>query len=388
MNKPRVIFPYTEAGFGHIMPLKSIADEFERLYGDRVECVRSNFFTETGDKKLAKLENSYKRVVVKQNKHTSFGYFTTVNMEILGPKISTWLTMTFPSLGSRKIGCAHMDELKPDLVVSTHWATNYYANKCSTKPLTALYCPDMHVYAVFRTPADLTLISSKPGYEYALKKYSKRFNTDNLKLVNTLIRNEVFSVSGDKIAMRKKLGFDEDKFTVVLAEGGYGLGKMRKICKIILERDLPVTLVPVCGKNSKLYEEFKTLKSKGKTDFRPMGLVTNIFEILATADLFCGKSGASMISEPCFFGVPQIITKYATIIEKYNGEYYINTVKSAMKIFKPKKVADKIEEFLQHPERLEPYRKAAEAHHGNYGANKAAEEVFALLCTRFPELKD
>ena len=59
-----------------------------------------------------------------------------------------------------------------------------------------------------------------------------------------------------------------------------------------------------------------------------------------------------------------------------------------MKIFKPKKVVDRIEEFLEYPERLEPFRKAALARHGNYGATRAAEEIFALLCTRFPELKE
>jgi len=232
------------------------------------------------------------------------------------------------------------------------------------------------------------MVSSETGYRAALKKHPKRCNENNLKLVPFLIRNEVFSACTDKKEMRRKLGFDENKFTIVLAEGGYGLGKMHKICKIILERDLPVTLVPVCGKNSELYEKFLTMKSKGKTDFRPMGLVENIFEIFATADLFCGKSGASMIAEPCFFGIPQIITKYATSIEQHNGEYYIKTVKSAIKIFKPQKVADKIEEFLQHPERLEPYSKAAAAQRGNYGSTAAAECIFELLCTRFPELKD
>ena len=45
-------------------------------------------------------------------------------------------------------------------------------------------------------------------------------------------------------------------------------------------------------------------------------------------------------------------------------------------------------EFLEYPERLEPFRKAALARHGNYGATRAAEEIFALLCTRFPELKE
>ena len=59
-----------------------------------------------------------------------------------------------------------------------------------------------------------------------------------------------------------------------------------------------------------------------------------------------------------------------------------------MKIFKPKKVADRIEEFLKYPDRLEPYRRAAEAKHCDYGATRAAEEVFKLLCTRFPELRE
>lgn len=370
------------------MPLKSIADEFERLYGDKAECVRSNFFTEGGDKKLAELENCFKAEVVKHNKSAFYGYMTMLGMDMLGSRGAVNAVMSAWKPGTRKRGIKHMDELEPDLVVSTHWATNYYAKQCKSMPLTANYCPDAQIYDVFRYPCDLMMISTETGYKRALKKHFIRFNKDNLKLVPFLIRNEVFTASTDKKAMRKKLGFDEDKFTVVLAEGGYGLGKMHKICKIILERDLPVTLVPVCGKNSELFEEFKTFKSKGKTDFRPMGLIKNIFEILATADLFCGKSGASMIAEPCYFGIPQIITKYATSIEQHNGEYYIKTVKSAMKIFKPKKVADKIEEFLHYPERLEPFRKAAEAQHGNYGATKAAEEVFKLLCTKFPELKE
>ena len=130
------------------------------------------------------------------------------------------------------------------------------------------------------------------------------------------------------------------------------------------------------------------MKSKGKTDFVPMGLIDNVFEVFAAADLFCGKSGASMIAEPCFFGVPQIITKYATNIEQYIGEFYINTVGSAMKIFKPAKVVDKIEEFLTEPQKLEPYIKAAQARRPCYGAEQCAREIFKLLCTKFPYLSE
>lgn len=388
MNKPRVIFPYVEAGFGHIMPMNSIADEFEKLYGDKVECVRSAFFTEGGNKKLEKFENKLKNEVVKYNKSTAYGFYGTFNMDFWGARISSWATMTLFEPGARKSGEKHMEELKPDLVVSTHWATNFYAKKCKSKPLTVMYCPDARINPLFRYDCDLVMISASTGYEHALKKHWRRFDKDNLKLVPFLIRNEAFTASTDKLAVREKLGIDKNAFTVLLAEGGYGIGKMYEICKEVLARDLPVTLIPVCGKNRELYKKFLTMKSKGKTDFRPMGLVDNMFELIVAADLFCGKSGASMIAEPCFFSVPQIITKYANNIEKYIGEYYENTVGSAIKIFNPERVADKIEEFMRAPEKLEPYKKAAAAHHKNYGAEVSARYIFELLCTRFPHLKD
>lgn len=388
MYKPRVIFPFTEAGLGHIMPLMSAADEFERLYGDKVECIRSQFFTESGDKKLADFEEALKNEVMRYNRNAAIGFWATFNMDLGGPYGSSFMTMKVWKPGATKRGIKHMEELRPDLVVSTHWATNYYAEKCRKKPLTAVYCPDARINPMFSYPSDLVMVSSETGYELALKEHAKRFNKNNLKLVSCLIRKEMFTVTRNKTEVRKKLGFAPDKFTIVLADGGYGLGKMLEICKIVLERDLPVTLVPVCGKNEELYNKFLTMKPKGNTEFFPMGLIDNIFEVFAAADLFCGKSGASMIAEPCFFGVPQIITKYATNIEKYIGEFYINTVGSAMKIFKPSKVVDKIEEFLADPQKLEPYIKAAEARRPYYGAEQCAKEIFKLLCTKFPYLQD
>ena len=68
-KKPRVVFAFTEAGLGHIMPLKSIVDTFEKKYGDKVEIVRSNFFTETNKAPLIKYEKFLINEVKKQNKY-------------------------------------------------------------------------------------------------------------------------------------------------------------------------------------------------------------------------------------------------------------------------------------------------------------------------------
>lgn len=388
MDKPRVLFPFTEAGLGHIMPMNSIADEFEKLYGDKVECVRSNFFADSGNKNLKIFEDRLASEVVHHNKSTAYGFFATFNMEFWGVRLSSWATMKFLKLGSRKPAYKYMDELKPDLVVSTHWATNYYAKKCKCKPLTVMYCPDAHVNPLFRYPCDVAMVSNSAGYETALKRHPRRLNEENFKLVPFLIREEAFTIHATKQEARRKLGFDENKFTVVLAEGGYGIGKMADICKIVIDRDLPVNLVAVCGRNEELYKEFLSLQTKGNTNFYPMGLIENMFEVLSAADLFCGKSGASMSAEPCFFGVPQIITKYATNIERYIGKYYVEIVGSALKIFKPDKVVDKIEDFLARPEELEPFRRNALAQRQNYGAEECAKIIFDLLCIKFPHLKD
>ncbi len=387
MSKPRVLFPYTEAGLGHIQPMISIADEFERRYGDRVECVRSHFFTEAGDKNLEIFERRLRGEVEKQNRSSAYGFFGTFNMEFWRIHLATWATMKFLKFGNREPGRRYMDELRPDLVFSTHWATNYYAVTCKTKPLTIMYCPDVEVNSLFSYTCDLVLVSNRSGYEHALKKHCKRFNADNLKQVPVLIRKEAYAYRGaDKKEIRRKLGMDEDKFTVVISEGGYGIGKLEKICLEILKRDLPINLIAVCGRNAGLYEKFTALGYKGRTDFYPMGLVDNMPELLACADLACGKSGANSCAEACFFGLPMIITKYATSIEKHIGKYYIKQVGNAIKIFKPSAVAEKIAQFAADPSLMEPYIRATESQRNNYGAGECADEIFALLCKRFPEL--
>lgn len=377
----------TEAGLGHVVPMEGIADEFEKMYGDKVECVRSQFFTEGGDPKLIEFENRLKNEVVKHNKSFIYGFFATFNMEFWRIHLSTWATMTFLAFGSRNRGIRHMDELRPDLVISTHWAPNYYAVKCKSKPLTAMYCTDARVNPLFSYKCDLVLVSNTVGYNDARRRHPIRFNDKNFRRVPFIIKDAAFKIDTDKVKAREKLGFDTDRFTVVVAEGGYGIGKMEEIVKIVLERDLPVTLVAVCGRNEELYKKFLKLESKGRTDFRPMGLIDNMFDVLVTADVFCGKSG-SMMLEPCFFGIPAIITKYATEIEQYIGEYYIKHVGSAIKIFNPQKVVDKIEEFMARPELLQPLKAAAEAQHGNYGAADSAKCIFEMLCHKYPHLKE
>lgn len=388
MQKPRVLFPYVEAGMGHIVPMRALVEKFKELYGDKVECVECKFFGDSGNKTLEGFEQKMCKSVVDTNRDHFLGFSMTFTMILFGEKIATWASSCLLKHGTKKPALAHMDELAPDMVVSTHWSTNYFASNCGCKPLTAIYCPDAYTYPLFNYTSDLLLVPTEAGCEHALKRWKRRFNRDNLKSVPALIRSDAFGVNADKKTLRENLGLAPDKFTVVLAEGGYGIGKMTKICREVLKRDLNVTLIAVCGKNEKLYEQMKGWKSGKNCTFHPVGFTDRMLEYLACADLFCGKSGANVLAEACFFGVPQIVTNNATHIERMNRKYYVRDIKTALKIFNAGKVADKIGEFAADPEKLAPFKRAAEAQHENYGAEKSARQVFELLCSRFPELKD
>ncbi|MCM1546678.1 MAG: hypothetical protein NC033_06575 [Clostridiales bacterium] len=388
MKKPRVLFPYVEAGMGHIVPMRAIAAKFKEMYGDRVECVECKFFGDSGDKTLVAFEKKMCKSVVDTNRDHALGFFMTASMLLFGAKIATPASSCCLKAGTKKPAVKHMEELAPDMVVSTHWATNYFAKQSPCAPQTVLYCPDAYTYPLFNYDSDLLLLPAKAGYEHALKRWKRRFNTDNLKCVPALIRDEAYEVTADKLKLREGLGLASDKFTVVLAEGGYGIGKLKKICREVIKRDLNVNLIAVCGKNEELYNQMKGWETGKNCAFHPVGFTDKMLEYMACADLFCGKSGANVFFEACFFGVPQIVTNTATHIEKFNCRYFVNDIKTALKIFNAKKVADKIEEFAADPEKLSPYKKAAVAQRENYGAEKTARLIYDLLCTRFPELKE
>ena len=386
MNKPKVLFPFTEAGLGHIMPLRAILDSFREKYGDRVEVVESWFFKESEEPALKRFEEAMCLFVKEQNKNNKFGMVTTWAMNFFGRKIGMWYTMHSLSPFSVSKGIRYMEKLAPDLVVSTHWATHYYARHAKNRPLTAMYCPDAHINPLFAYPSDLTFLSMRPGFEMAKTQY-RHLTDDNLRLVPFCIRKEAYDVPTDKTQLREKMGLPLDKFTIVLAEGGYGIGKMQAICEELIRRDLPVTLIPVCGKNEELYNYFKSLPVGENVTFLPQGYSQDILYYIALSDLFLGKSG-NIIAEPTFYGVPSIITKHATLIERTIAEYYVDTVGCALNIFEVEDIVAKISEFLENPEMLAPLAERAKAQRENYGAEKTADEIFALLLTRFPELAE
>lgn len=316
--------------------------------------------------------------VRKHNKFRWYGHGTTFMMNLLGAKFCSWYVMKAKIKNCFNDSIKVLEEVNPDVVVSSHWANNYYAENMNKKPITIIYSPDVIITNMFAFKSDLVITPVKKGYDIAMKN-KKRFNNENLKLVNTAIRNEAFDVELDKVKQRKALGLDPDKFTVCLTDGGYGIGRIKEITLECIKRNLPINIIAVTGKNEKLYNELSNLRNEGQTKVLVVPFVPNILNHIAASDLFCGKSGANAIAEAVFFGVPIIIDNTVTCIENNNAKYYVNDAKCALLIRNEKKIVNKIEEFIKNKSSYDELHKNALKLHENFGAEKAADEIYNFI---------
>ncbi len=385
--KPRVVFPYVEAGLGHIMPMRSLADAFESKYGDKCEVVRSQFFTESGSWAMRRFEYVLKRGATSYAKTASTSRLHMFLMHTFAPWIASRAIMDWYVIGAGRAARKHLKTLNADMVVSTHWATSYYAENTVPKPINVSYIPDAQIVEFCRYPCDAVLISKRPGYERALRKHKLRFHQENLFLVPFAIREEALAIEQDKRALRKNFGLDEEKLTVVLMEGGYGYGKLEELAVRLIQEDLPINLIVVCGKNQQAYERLCAMQAGANTCVRIDGLCEPL-AYLAAADVLVGKGGASTLAEATYFGLAMIVNRFSTIVEKDNAEYYISHVKNALGITQTDAVLTKIKAWCENDAELLQMQENARKEKDNYGSEKTADLLYNLLSKRYPSLKN
>ena len=80
----------------------------------------------------------------------------------------------------------------------------------------------------------------------------------------------------DKRAMRRKHGLDQDRFTILVSAGGFGVGPVGHLLQALAQLSHPARVVMVCGRNealrAELTEAVKNLAKRLGGFFHPAGL--------------------------------------------------------------------------------------------------------------------
>lgn len=379
-RKPRVLFPFIEAGKGHITPTTAVCDIFKAKYGDKVEVIESHFYSETGSEDLVRTERLFASAVRTQNKNHTLSLLCRLGNFLAGDTFAQYVLMAMTRSGRRsiKLAKAHLAELNADLIFTAHWSIPFYVSKDKKPhPYTIMFCPDVLSNGMFNVDCNHFLMPMRSGHD-EIKKV-RMYAGGVSSTVAFPIRSAAYEYLGRKDELREKNGIEQDAFVVTLCDGGYGMANLEKTLACLMKSKAKMTLIALCGTNTELYERLSGMEAPENITLLPQPFTQRVLEFLAMSDLFVGKSGANSMAEPAFFGVPIIVTKCITYIERHIKYHYVHDLGGALFIPNPKRAAKKIIDFAEHPERLEPYKAALESFKDNCGAEEMADLVYDSL---------
>jgi 1,2-diacylglycerol 3-beta-galactosyltransferase len=137
-----------------------------------------------------------------------------------------------------------------DVIVSVHPLINTpflraKKNKGNTTPYITVVLDLVSTHcAWFNAQADLIVVPSRQAYQNALNLGIK---PEKLKMIGLPVADRFCHPIKDKKALRRKLGWPEDKFTILLAGGGDGLGPLGEVSTKVNDAKLDATMVVVAG---------------------------------------------------------------------------------------------------------------------------------------------
>lgn len=132
------------------------------------------------------------------------------------------------------------------------------------------YCPDPVLGQQWDRRGDVFALSSASGRARAMSEL--RLRKKDVFDIPFLIRKEVAEYNQGKAYYRKQLGLPEDNFTILLADGAYGAGKLRKTVYELLKSKHKLTILQFAEKTKSCTGNFLPCRRRNILPSFPLDL--------------------------------------------------------------------------------------------------------------------
>lgn len=383
MKKKKVVIQFMEAGHGHIVTAEAIAECLEKKYSDQLEIVRDYVFRDSKDKDLQKYGKFTISDVKKSHANKMHLGFQLLCMKVFGGQFSLGFTYSTVFKKVRDKLIEHMAEQNADMFVSTHFMTLHTGvvgkkdGKFSSDIVA--YNPDHNTHGWWDNNADLFITNNKEATKEAIEE--REMDPNKVKTVNFMARKVVLDANETKEYYREKHGIPKDKFTVVLADGAYAEAKLEEYTNALLNSDKELTIIPICGKNERLYKKYRKKMTKVNPNITliPLPFINHVPEIYKCADVFVTKAGPNAITDAVFMGVPCLINFYSAEIEKTTCNLFTENYKCAVYEPNVKKAVKLIEDWTENRTDLDHLAENTKVLDKN---KNGAEEIADIIAER------
>lgn len=247
-----------------------------------------------------------------------------------------------------------LEEMQPDVVVCTHAfclsAMGVIKERMRHRFRLGAAITDFDVNGFWVHPeVDFFLVA----HEDVAKKIRRRFGVPDEVIFRTgiPIDPDFSKPHPPKAVLRRMLGLDPDRFTILLMGGGIGLGPIEE-CLHHFRRELPITqMVVITGKNRSLYERLRE-QFGGDPRIHLYGFVQSMVHFMNAADMIVSKPGGLTSSEALACGLPLLICRPIPGQEERNSRFLIRK-RVALRQDEPEAIARQILSLMENPGMLE-----------------------------------
>jgi processive 1,2-diacylglycerol beta-glucosyltransferase len=270
-------------------------------------------------------------------------------------------------------------DFQPDLIVCTHFLpaeiVSWLKAKERLASRQAIVVTDFDVHAmwlVHHYEQYFVAIDEARAYLTALGLPESKITVSGIPI------DPVFAVKKDKTEMRLKHGLDQDRTTILLSAGGFGVGSVDSLVMTLLNLEHRAQVVAICGRNEELKKRLTKMASRIKADanvlVKPIGYTQEIDELMTAADVVLGKPGGLTTSESLAKGLVFVIVNPIPGQEERNSDHLLEGM-VAIRCNNLPTLTYKLDKLLADPQRFARMRKNSLA----LGRPNAAMEIARKL---------
>ncbi len=360
-QKPKVLLTYIESGMGHITSMQSIKAGLQK-YADVLDIKEDFIMHHSTSAKI--YEKFITRECANCVRHPVFGTFMFWFFDVIGGIESLAALHHSIFYVAYHAIMKHFEEEKPAVIISTHYFVTYvavrYRMKHDPNCIVITYNPDNNVHMWWDGREGLFLVNNETARQEAINK--RKFDPERVINVGFSKRKEVVDCTATKEELRAKYDLPQDRFTVLIADGAYAVGRSKDFCRHLLRTKKDITIIYLAGKNIKKHYYFlkkkAKLEKKGRTniDFRILEFTPKIYEYYKACDLVITKAGPNTLLDCCLVGTPFIANLLPQPMEKAAYQLFVKDKKCGMGVFRDWQIQKVVEHIIDCPETLDEYK--------------------------------
>lgn len=261
-------------------------------------------------------------------------------------------------LQSKKL-VRYIRRFRPDMVICTHFMpTGIIAHliekgAIDTHLSVVVTDLDMHAMWLSRTfHRYFVALEETKAHLLALGLPEERITVSGIPV------DPVFGEPADRAAVRRRLGLDPERFTLLFSAGAFGVSPAEFVVARLPQMRHRIQAIVVCGANEALRERVEALAGPENPAIKVLGYTREMHNLMKASDLYLGKPGGLTTAEALCCGLPMAILGPIPGQEDRNSDHLLEDG-VAIKCNEMTTIPYKLDRLLDEPERLAAMRSRA-----------------------------